>query len=194
MNLELVYYLLLARYSNSVVASSDENRFSYQLFSIIFQYGPTWAKELEIQKQIRSLSIEDFQKGNTNIINIAGNPSGAPSTQGTEELPYVQTQNVAKSKRNIGDSYALMISLLKTDVTEAFIKKFEKLFLTVVAPEKALWFLTYGEMEEDDTNEGNIYDGVTMTKNFRNRYFSQIFPTFEEFKNAWEDTPFPAAI
>lgn len=192
MNLELIYYLLLARYSNSVIASSDENRFSYQLFSIIFQYGPTWAKELEIQKGLRALSIEDFRKGNTNIINMAGNPSGTPSTQYTEELPYIQNQNVAKTTRSIADGYALQLSLLKTDVTEDFLKRFQKLFLTVVEPERALWYATYGE--DAETDEGNIFDGVTMTRNFRNRYFSQIYPTYETFETDWESTPFPTAL
>lgn len=193
MNLELVYYLLLARYSNSVIASSDENRFSYQLFSIIFQYGPSWAKELEIQKELRALDVSAFQKGNVNIVNVAGNPSGAPSTQDTDELPYVQNQNVSKTTRNIADGYALQLSLLKEDVTEDFLRRFQKLFLTIVEPEAALWYVTYGDGDEE-TDDGNIYDGVTMTRNFRNRYFSQIYPTYEEFLADWNSTPFPAAL
>lgn len=193
MNLELVYYLLLARYSNSVIASSDENRFSYQLFSIVFQYGPAWAKELQIQKELRALDVSAFQKGNVNIVNVAGNPSGAPSTQDTDELPYVQNQNVSKTTRNIADGYALQLSLLKEDVTEDFLRRFQKLFLTIVEPEKALWYVTHGDGDEE-TDDGNIYDGVTMTRNFRNRYFSQIYPTYEEFLADWNSTPFPAAI
>lgn len=193
MNMQLVYYLLLSRYSNSVIASSDENRFSYQLFSTIFQYGPNWAKELEIQKELRSLDVTDFQKGNVNIVNIAGNPSGAPSTQDTTELPYVQNQNVSKSTRTIAEGYTLQLSLLKADVTESFLNRFQKLFLNVVEPEKALWYVTYGEGEEE-TDDGNTYDGVTLTRNFRHRYFSQIYPTYEEFLADWNSTPFPAAL
>ena len=35
-----LYYLLYSRYANDVIASSDLNRFKYNLFSIIWQYGP----------------------------------------------------------------------------------------------------------------------------------------------------------
>ena len=187
MKIELVYYLLLARYSNSVIASSDENRFKYQLFSMMFQYGPAWNKELEIQKEIRETSIEDFQLGSTNIVNAAENPSVEPSTQYLKELPYINHQNVSKTQRSKADAYALVLSLLKEDVTETFISRFQKLFLKIVQPERPLWYITY---EDGVTDEGNIYDGVTLHGNFRNRYFSQIFPTFEDFKAEWENTPF----
>ena len=144
-NYSLVYYLLYARYGNSSIAASDENRFKFQLFSIIFQYGPTWAKELALQKEIRSTDIAAFQIGSRNIVNIASNPSGEPSTQDTEELPYVNNQNVSKTERSLADAYALVISLLKTDVTEDFIRKFQKLFLNIVEPERPLWYETYTE-------------------------------------------------
>ena len=36
-NLEILYYLLYARYGNSHIASSDENQFKYQVYATIFQ-------------------------------------------------------------------------------------------------------------------------------------------------------------
>ena len=138
----LIFYLLYARYGNSTIASSDENQFKYKLFSIVFQYGPTWQKELDVQKRIRALNVEDFQKGTQNIVNNAANPSTQPSTLDTEELPYVNQQNVSKTTRSIADGYALMLSLLKEDVTETFLRRFEKLFLTIVEPERPLWYIT----------------------------------------------------
>lgn len=144
-DINLVFYLLYARYGNSNVASSDENRFKYQLFSIVFQYGPTWEKELSIQKEVRALNIEDLRKGTTNIINNAVNPSTTPSTQDTNELPYVTQQNVSKNTRSVADGYALLLSLLKDDVTEVFLKRFQKLFLTIVEPELPLWYKDYSE-------------------------------------------------
>ena len=140
---DLIFMLLYARYGNSNIASSDENRFKQQLFSIIFQYGPTWQKELSIQKEIRTLSIDVFQEGTRNTVNNATNPSTQPSTVDTEELPYVNQQNVSKTKRSKADGYALMLSLLKEDVTEDFIRRFQKLFLTIVEPELPLWYETY---------------------------------------------------
>lgn len=144
---DLVFMLLYARYGNSNIASSDENRFKQQLFSIIFQYGPTWQKELSIQKEIRTLSIDAFQEGTRNTVNNATNPSTQPSTVDTEELPYVNQQNVSKTKRSKADGYALMLSLLKEDVTEDFIRRFQKLFLNIVEPELPLWYETYPEEE-----------------------------------------------
>lgn len=192
MKLDLIYYLLIARYSNSVIAASDENRFKYQLFSMIFQYGPTWAKELDIQKKVRALTEDEMREGTRNTVNNAANPSTMPSTIDTEELPYVNQQNVSKAKRSKVDGYALVLALLKDDVTETFIKRFEKLFRTIVEPEQALWYITYPS--DAETDMGNIYDGVTMTANFRTRYFSQIFPDYEQFKEEWESTVFSENI
>ena len=36
-----LYYLLYGKYGNSTIAADDETRFKYNLFSIVFQYGPT---------------------------------------------------------------------------------------------------------------------------------------------------------
>lgn len=140
---ELVWTMLYARYGNSSVAASDENRFKYQLFSIMFQYGPSWRKELEIQQELRLLNIDEFRKGATNIVNNAQNPSAAPTTQTTEELNYINQQNVSKTKRSTADAYALILSLLKDDVSENFLRRFEKLFITVVEPERPLWYADY---------------------------------------------------
>lgn len=145
----LTFYLLYAKYGNSHIAYSDENQFLYQIHSIMFQYGPTWAKELDIQKQIRELSLAELREGSRSITNLAENPSIAPSTQNTEELPYVNSQNVSKTTRSIADGVALLQALLQKDVTEEFTNKFKKLFLTVVAPECPLWYATTAEEEED---------------------------------------------
>lgn len=138
---ELVWTMLYARYGNSTVAASDENRFKYQLFSIMFQYGPTWHKELQIQQELRIMNFDEFRKGTTNIVNNAQNPSTAPSTQTTDELPYINQQNVSKVNRSKADGYALLLSLLKDDVSETFLRRFEKLFLTIVEPERPLWYI-----------------------------------------------------
>lgn len=145
--LTLIYYLLYSRYGNSNIASSDENRFKFQLFSIIFQYGPSWAKELEIQREIREMTVEDFQQGSINILNNASNPSTDPSTQTNTELPFINNQNVSKTKRSKADGYALLLSLLKEDITEKFLSRFKNLFLNIVQPQTPLWYIT--ENQED---------------------------------------------
>lgn len=59
-NATTLYYLLYARYANNPIANYDEEQFKYKVFSIIFQYGPTWEKRLSIQQTLRGLQIEDL--------------------------------------------------------------------------------------------------------------------------------------
>lgn len=145
-NLTTLYYLLYARYGNSCIASSDETQFKYKLFSTIFMYGPAWQKRLDIQKKLMELSDDEIVKGTTAIHNAALNPSQAPSTQTLEELNYINSQNTTKYKKSKIEGYATLYSLIETDVTEEFIGKFKKLFLTVVEPELPLWYQTQGDI------------------------------------------------
>lgn len=141
-----LYYLLYARYGNSTIANSDENQFKYKLWSLVFSYGPTWEKRLEIQQNLREMDIEELRESAKAIYNHSFNPSTAPSTGTDDELPTLNDQNVTKHKRSKTDAYALLLSLLETDVTTEFIDRFKKLFITVVEPELPLWYVT--EQEE----------------------------------------------
>lgn len=145
-NISTLYYLLYARYGNSNIASSDENQFKYKLMSIIFIYGPAWQKRLEIQKKLMEMSDDEMLKGSTAIYNTALNPSQAPSTETVEELNYINSQNTTKYKKGKLEGYAALYSLIETDVTEAFIGKFKKLFITVVEPDYPLWYKTEGDL------------------------------------------------
>ena len=59
-NATTLFYLLYARYGNNPIANYDQTQFKYKLFSIIFQYGPTWEKRLSIQETLRGLQLEDL--------------------------------------------------------------------------------------------------------------------------------------
>ena len=59
-NATTLYYLLYARYANNPIANYDEEQFKYKVFSIIFQYGPTWEKRLSIQQTLRGLQLSDL--------------------------------------------------------------------------------------------------------------------------------------
>lgn len=138
-----LFYLLYARYGNSHIASSDEDQFRYKLFATIFMYGPAWEKRLKLQEDARLLTVEQvMEDGGKAIYNHAYNPSSAPSTQATNELEYVNDQNVTKYKKSRVDSIAIINSLIETDVTEEFISKFKKLFLVIVEPQQPLWYVT----------------------------------------------------
>lgn len=137
-----LYYLLYSRYGNSVLASSDTNRFKYDVWATIFSYGPTWEKRLEIQNKLRNLTDDELFTGATQIYNHAYNPGTAPSTNTLDELTAINEQNTSKNKKGKMDAYAMLIALLETDVTESFLDKFKKLFLKVVQPELPLWYAT----------------------------------------------------
>lgn len=137
-----LYYLLYSRYGNSVLASSDTNRFKYDVWATIFSYGPTWEKRLEIQGKLRNLTDDELFTGATQIYNHAYNPGTAPSTNTLDELTAINEQNTSKNKKGKMDAYAMLIALLETDVTESFLDKFKKLFLKVVQPELPLWYAT----------------------------------------------------
>lgn len=143
-----LYYLLYSRYGNSTVASSDTTRFKYQLFSTIWQYGPAWEKRLEIQEKLRGLSENEILAGSKQIYNHAQNPSTDPDIDTDMELQYINDQNVTKNKKGKLEGYALLWQILVSDVTEQFLTKFNKLFLTVVQPELPLWYVT--ETENDN--------------------------------------------
>lgn len=147
-SVQTLFYLLYGSYGNDVVASSDINRFKYKLFSIIFQYAPNWEKQLEIQNKLRGLTEDDIRLGSRQIYNTAQNPSTEPSTDTTDELQYINNQNVTKNQRGVLEGYATLLSLLRTDVTQEFLNRFRKLFLTIVQPEEPLLYIT--EVDNND--------------------------------------------
>lgn len=135
-----LYYLLLARYANSHIASEDESRFGMQVMSIIFQYGPTWEKRLEMQKELRQ-ATEDELLHSSVIYNQADNPETAPSTTDITGIGFVNRQTVNHYIKNKVDAYMSLNAILDTDVTGDFLSKFNKLFNNF-APEIPLWYVT----------------------------------------------------
>lgn len=130
-----IYYLLYAKYGNSIIAGADEEQWKYRLFCKIFQFAPTWWKKMELQKNIRALTLSDLQAGGKIVYNHAYNPSQAPSTGALDELEYINDQNTSNYKKSAIEAYTLQWQMLEDDVTGAFLEQFRKLFLTIVAPE-----------------------------------------------------------
>lgn len=143
-----IYYMLYAYYGNSHIAYTDENQFKYYMWSIIFQYGPSVSKEREIQDKLRSLSDEDLKLGGKAIYNHSYNPSTAPSTSTLEELTTINDQNTTNYKKSQMEGYAMLLSLLKKDVIEEFMRKFKVLFIKVLAPDYPLLYKTVGGNNE----------------------------------------------
>lgn len=135
-----LYYLLYGNYGNSTIAADDIEQFKYKMWGIIFMYGPTWAKRLEIQERLRNLSEDEIKKGFRAVYNHAYNPSTAPSTATLTELTYIDDQNTTNYVKSTIEGYAALTALLETDVTKKFIDKFKGLFLLFVQPEEELLY------------------------------------------------------
>ena len=149
-NLLLIYQLLLARYANSTIASSDENRFSLQCMATIFQYAPTWLKRLEIQETLQKMDLtsDAFLKGSSVVTNVSLNPSEDPATDTLDPLSTVNQQTVTGQKRDKFKALAILEELLRTDVTGEFLNRFRPLFRKIGSPQRPLFYLTTEENEE----------------------------------------------
>ena len=113
-NATTLFYLLYGKFGNSPIANLDVTQFKYKLFSIIWQYGPTWEKRLKIQEDLRNDAINwsegestssstsasgsnsnTVTYGKKNITNHAYNPETAPGTGTNTELAYINEQQVS---------------------------------------------------------------------------------------------------
>ena len=180
-NALMTYLLLFSRYGNNPIANYDVTQFKNKIFTTIWQYGPAWEKRLKMQEDIRALTLEEITTGtktgwtsdgsqsqtntgsDTTINNHAYNPSTVPSTQSTNELDYIDQQQVAKGSntstisgtdnknteqtvtKSKMDAYAQLWELVATDVTNGYISKFKNCFKQFIAPERNMVYVT----EED---------------------------------------------
>lgn len=150
-NARTLYYLLYARYANSPIANrADESQFMLRLMSIIFQYGPSWEKRLEVQEKIRGWSEQELLTGSTEIYNTSLNPSSGPVVNSREVLPTVNQQNASMRTKDKMNAYAYLLSLLEEDITENFLIHFDDLFLRGILP--ATGAVLYSTTQEDPTN------------------------------------------
>lgn len=141
-NASTLYYLLYARYGNSPISNFDENQAKFKLFSIIWQYGPSWEKKLEIQANLRGLSDAELREGALSIFNHAFNPSTDPSTASETELDYINEQNTTRQKRSKVGAYMELWQALSTDVTEGFLNRFGVCFKQFIGPERMIVYET----------------------------------------------------
>ena len=140
-----LFYLLFARYGNNPIANYSVEAFKMKLFATMYQYGPTWAKRIDIQDKLRNLTDDELRMGNKTIMNSALNPETSPSAGSLEELTYINQQNTSGNKKSYLNAYADLWELLKVDVTEDILNKFKPLFKIVVIPEHTLIYTTEDE-------------------------------------------------
>lgn len=128
-----LFYLLYAKYGNSPIAYMDENQFKAALFTIVVNYGGAWEKRLDIQIKLQGLSLDpgetaEIFDGSIAIYNHALNPGTTPTTNTLDELEYIDNQNTQRYKLSRMDAYRRLWDLLKSDVSEDFLRQFARLF------------------------------------------------------------------
>lgn len=195
-NLTTVYYLLFARYATTHIISDYPEKFKMSVMSTIFKYGPTWAKRLQIQEKVREMTDDEILKGDIAIYNNAMNPDGPPTTTTWEALKGINSQNVTLRQRGQLEAYALVDTLLRTDVTNEFIEKFNKLFDHVASPGKKLEYdLSHiAQLQAMDLSNvtGDILEplyGSYITEDFMH-----IFPTVADFIDYYKTCGIPTTI
>lgn len=137
-----LFYLLYAKYGNSTIAFTDVEQFKYNIFSIVFMYGPSWEERLSLQNKLRNLTDEEIRQGSKAIYNNALNPGTSPSTGDLEELNFINQQNTTNYKKSKMEAIALKWDLIATDVTNKFLTKFKPLFRKILDPMNGVQFIT----------------------------------------------------
>lgn len=146
-SLLVTYNVICSRYMNSHIINSTENQFKYKLATIVFNYGPAWAKKMDIQNKLRNMSESDLITGSRAIHNHSYNPSTIPSTSNVEELLTIDDQNTQTYKKGKLEAYGLLWNTLVSDVTSEYLAKFRSLFNPIAQPDCPLWYVS--EEEED---------------------------------------------
>lgn len=137
--LKTFYSLMAGRKGNNQATVRQEyiERWKMRFEGILWQYGPAWMKNLNVQKEIRSLSMDELRKGTLMISSTALNPAQQPSGtfEGTD-IPQVKTldsQNTQQTRKGYVDAYNDLSIILENDVTEPFLRKFDALFKKILS-------------------------------------------------------------
>lgn len=145
-DLKLIWLLLIGRFADSTIKPFNTyGAFKVRFMSRVWQHAPAWKKNLDIQNKLRSLSLDDgsdIYKGSSAIYNSAMNPNTSPGTGTDQELNFINNQNVTKHKKSKLEGLALLSDLLKNDVTEQFLRRFDDFFKTIIYTGKEYTYVT----------------------------------------------------
>lgn len=138
-NLEVLYYLLYAKYGNNNITNLDETQWVYKVFSTIYKYGPTWQKKIQLQADLRGLTSSQLEQGAQAIYNHAYNPESSPAAISPNILTYINEQNTTNQFKSPTEAIKQLYILLETDVTEEFLLEFKPLFKKFISPYTRLY-------------------------------------------------------
>lgn len=143
--IDAIYALLVSEFFGAHIAHSSEDWFKLRVMQIIFEYGPTWQREMVLQDKLMNATDADLRAGAYSLHNHALHPSTSPSTGTDEELTYIDDQNVNKWKKDYVRSFTDGSAALDDSATRRFINHFKKLFIKFIVPDGNIY---YEEEEE----------------------------------------------
>lgn len=141
-----LYLLLYSRYGNSHFANMDLTQSKYKVFATIWQWGPAWAKKLELQEMVRNLTDDELSTGNITLGNTTLNTNETVADP-TAMLSRLNDQHAQITKRGKIEQINSVIMLIENDVTEPFLDKFKPIFAVCTTPSD---MLVYGVDEDVD--------------------------------------------
>lgn len=150
-SLKYLFWMLYAKYGNNPIVNYSVDTFKAKVVSLTFSKGPTWERKLSLQKTLRDLSDSDLLTGARTILNRALHDGSEPSTNSTEETPFINAQDVSKLTRSKLDAYSYLQDVLRTDVSEEFIRSYSVLFSKFVSPN--ITRIYENDIEEEEENE-----------------------------------------
>jgi hypothetical protein len=142
--LQLIWLLLIGRFADSVIKPYNTyGAFKVRFMSRVWQHAPAWKKNLDIQNKLRSLSLEEgseIYEGGKAIYNSAMNPGTRGEVNEAGELNFINSQNTTKHKKSKLEGLAFLSDLLKNDITEQFLRRFDDLFKTIIYSGRTLLY------------------------------------------------------
>lgn len=138
-NISVLFYLLIGKYADNPIANASVEIFKQKMFGIIFQYGPTWQKRLDIQDKFRNLTESQILTGTKTVFNHAYNNASLPSAGELSDIPYIDEQQTQATNKAQMSAYNELLSLLETNVTKEFIDRFMVCFNPVVCQTGAVF-------------------------------------------------------
>ena len=194
--LTTLYYLLKARYGGSHIKSDNPTQWKLKIMSTVFMYAPTWSKRLELQDKVRQMSDEEIQKGSIATYNSAQNPDGAPTTETWDTLPGINSQNKTLQKRGKLEAYAMVDSILRTDVTKELLDRFAPYFDKVASPQRPLIYDLSNTFPEGDLTNLPVYGdtNVPLFGNYITNTLDDMFPAVDSFITVYQTCGIPTTI
>lgn len=126
-DLKDVYNHLLARYYNWHYVYLDDLGIALNTMHIIHDYYPNCKARLSLVDELRTLTVEDFQKSGISIDSQGSNPKTA--TNMDELIDLVDSQNASFQLRSEEGAIRAKFNSLYDGVMDEFIDRFKDLFV-----------------------------------------------------------------